>query len=140
MALPRGNSKTGTGTTLRHHYPLIHHRGLGGGTQLKSKFRSKKVDWGHLTFCRIAQANVDIRVGHRRSWRCLCSNNSFTTCGIVGPRQSSLFSESNMSSTYTNPSKSFQNVCDAKSVFQHHEKLQVEKFVLKDRQEKCRLR
>ena len=26
----------------------------------------------------------------------------------------------------TNPSKSFQNVCDAKSVFQHYEKLKVE--------------
>ena len=28
--------------------------------------------------------------------------------------------------TSTNPSKSFQNVCDAKSVFQHYEKLDVE--------------
>ena len=26
----------------------------------------------------------------------------------------------------TNPSKSFQNVCDAKRVFQHYEKLEVE--------------
>ena len=31
MALPRGNSKTGTGKTLRLHFPLIHHRGLRGG-------------------------------------------------------------------------------------------------------------
>ena len=31
MALPRGNSKTGTGTTLKLHYPLTHHRGLMGG-------------------------------------------------------------------------------------------------------------
>ena len=30
MALPRGNSKTGTGKTLRLHFPLIHHRGLRG--------------------------------------------------------------------------------------------------------------
>ena len=39
----------------------------GGGIQLKSKCRSKKVDWGHLALCRIAQlqANVDIHVGHR---------------------------------------------------------------------------
>ena len=51
MALPRGDSKTGTGKTLKLHYPLTHHRGpRGGGTQIKSKFRSKKVDWGHLTF------------------------------------------------------------------------------------------
>ena len=28
--------------------------------------------------------------------------------------------------TSTNPSKSFQNVCDAKRVFQHYEKLEVE--------------
>ena len=34
-----------------------------------------------------------------------------------------MFSESIMTST--NPSKSFQNVCDAKSVLQHYEKLKV---------------
>ena len=31
MALPRANSKTGTGKTLQPNYPLIHHRGLRGG-------------------------------------------------------------------------------------------------------------
>ena len=28
------------------HCPLTHHRGLRGGTQPQSKFRSKKADWG----------------------------------------------------------------------------------------------
>ena len=46
MALPRGHSKTGTGKTLRLHYPLTHHRGLRGGTQLEVEVMSKKVDWG----------------------------------------------------------------------------------------------
>ena len=48
MALPLGNFKTGTGKAPKLHYLVTHHRGLRGarGTQLKSKFRSKKVDWG----------------------------------------------------------------------------------------------
>ena len=50
----------------------------GGGTQLEVKVWSKK---GHptLQLCQIAKlkANVDIRVGHRRSQLFLCSNRRF---------------------------------------------------------------
>ena len=35
MALPRGNSKTGPGKTLRLHFPLTHHRGLRRGHTAK---------------------------------------------------------------------------------------------------------
>ena len=42
MALPRGNSKTGTGKTLGLHFPLIHHRGLRGGHTAKVEVSVKE--------------------------------------------------------------------------------------------------
>ena len=71
MALPRGNSKTGTGKALRLHHvhvhPLTHHRGLRGGHTARSWSSVKEGRLGHLALCRIAKANVDIHVGHQRS-------------------------------------------------------------------------
>ena len=59
MALPRGNSKTGTGKALKLHYPLTHHRGLRGGHTaqvevLVKEGRLRHLTIMHLTFCRIA--------------------------------------------------------------------------------------
>ena len=52
MALPRGNSKTGTGKTLKLHYryPLTHHRGLRGGHTDQVEVSVKEGRLGHLTF------------------------------------------------------------------------------------------
>ena len=124
MALPRGNSKTGPGKTLRLHFPLTHHRGLRRGHTAKVEVSVKgdSLEASDILSDRPRLTLTSTLVIDVLS-RCLCSNSSFTKCSIVGSRQSSLFSESNMSST--NPSKSFQNVCDAECVFQHYEKLDV---------------
>ena len=79
MALPRGNSKTGTGKTLRLHFPLIHHRGLRGGHTAQVEVSVKEGSLGasdilsdrpRLTLT--ATLVIDVL-----SW-CLCSNSSFT--------------------------------------------------------------
>ena len=94
MALPRGNSKTGPGKTLRLHFPLIHYRGLRGGHTAKVEVSVKEGRLGasdilsdrpRLTLT--STLVIDVLS------RCLCSNSSFTKCSIVGSRQSSLFSE-----------------------------------------------
>ena len=46
MALPRGNSKTGPGKTLRLHFPLTHHRGLRRGHTAKVEVPVKEGSLG----------------------------------------------------------------------------------------------
>ena len=46
MALPRGNSKTGPGKTLRLHFPLTHHRGLRRGHTAKVEVLVKEGSLG----------------------------------------------------------------------------------------------